>query len=245
MMSAKLPTDERLPLYQRLRDAFQTRIASGEWKPGGPIPTEAELTREYGVAIGTIRKAVDTLVSDGLLQRSQGRGTFVRRPDFESSFLRFFRQTSTSGERITPEGQVLARSLAKPPQHVRQALQLDAEAQGLKLDRLRKIDGNAIFREEIWLPHGRFQALENIPLEEFDNLLYPFYESQCGQLIASATETLSVSRADARTAKMLGIEQGSPVVIIDRTALGYDRTPLEYRRSWGSADTFHYRIDIS
>src|SRR5690606_6038063 len=160
---------ERLPLYQRLRDAFQTRIASGEWKPGGPIPTEAELTREYGVAIGTIRKAVDTLVSDGLLQRSQGRGTFVRRPDFESSFLRFFRQTRTSRQRITPEGQVLARSLTKRPHHVRQALQLDAEAQGLKLDRLRKIDGNAIFREEIWLPHGRFQALENIPLEEFDN----------------------------------------------------------------------------
>ncbi len=62
MSTTALGQDERLPLYQRLRDEMLGKIAAGEWLPGEAIPTEAELTRQYGVAIGTVRKAVETLV---------------------------------------------------------------------------------------------------------------------------------------------------------------------------------------
>ncbi|HAW23394.1 MAG TPA: GntR family transcriptional regulator, partial [Pseudomonas sp.] len=99
MNTSTLGYDERLPLYQRLREEMLAKIAAGEWTPGAPIPTEAELTRHYGVAIGTVRKAVDTLVNEGLLLRSQGRGTFVRRPNFDASLARFFRQVDASGGR--------------------------------------------------------------------------------------------------------------------------------------------------
>ncbi|GEN23371.1 GntR family transcriptional regulator [Halomonas cupida] len=245
MKTRKLRADERLPLYQRLREEIQARISSGEWKPDTPIPTEAELTQEYGVAVGTVRKAVDTLVSDGLLQRNQGRGTFVRRPDFESSFLRFFRQTNAAGERIIPEGQVLERRTIVPPEYVSIALGLSAQAEAVYLKRIRRIEGVPMLCEDIWLPYARFHALADIPLQAFGNLLYPFYEQECGQMIAAARESLRVSCADQQTASALEIPQGSPVVIIDRVAQGYDHSPLEYRRSRGGASTFHYQIDIS
>lgn len=76
-------------------------------------------------------------------------------------------------------------------------------------------------------------------------MLYPFYEKQCGQCIASAKETLTVGAADSVMAKTLSIEEGAPVVVIERTALGYDRSPLEYRLSRAAADGFRYQIDIS
>ncbi|OBX34356.1 HTH-type transcriptional repressor YvoA [Halomonas elongata] len=245
MKTRTLRADERLPLYQRLREEIQARISSGEWKPDTPIPTEAELAREYGVAVGTVRKAVDTLVNDGLLQRNQGRGTFVRRPDFESSFLRFFRQTNAAGERTVPEGQVIERRIAVPPGYVSDALDLPPQAETIHLKRIRRIEGIPTLCEDIWLPYSRFQALAEIPLQSFGNLLYPFYEHECGQLIAAAKESLRVSCADRQTATALEITVGSPVVIIDRIAQGYDHTPLEYRRSRGGASTFHYQIDIS
>jgi GntR family transcriptional regulator len=92
-----LQPDLRLPLYQRLRDEIAHKIARNVWRSGEPIPTEAELAATHRVAIGTVRKAIDALVADGLVERQQGRGTFVRRPRFDRSLFRFFRHLESDG----------------------------------------------------------------------------------------------------------------------------------------------------
>ncbi|MCQ4312837.1 GntR family transcriptional regulator [Pseudomonas stutzeri] len=245
MNAPTLGYDERLPLYQRLREEMLAKIAAGEWTPGAPIPTEAELTRLYGVAIGTVRKAVDTLVNEGLLLRSQGRGTFVRRPNFDASLARFFRQVNASGGREIPTSRILSKALQKPSQTVATALELNDGEQIVRMERLRMVEGRTLFHEEIWLPATRFGALLEIESESFGELLYPFYEKQCGQCIASAKETLTVGAADSTMAKVLSIKEGAPMVMIERTALGYDRCPLEYRMSRAAAEGFRYQIDIS
>lgn len=245
MSTPTLGYDERLPLYQRLREEMLAKIAAGEWSPGAPIPTEAELTRHYGVAIGTVRKAVDTLVSEGLLLRSQGRGTYVRRPNFDASLARFFRQVNASGTREIPSSRILSKSLQQPSQPVASALQLGEGEEVVHMERLRMVEGRTLFHEEIWLPATRFAALMELDSERFGELLYPLYEKQCGQCIASARETLTVGAADSSMAGHLSIAQGAPMVTIERTALGYDRSPLEYRLSRAAAEGFRYQIDIS
>lgn len=245
MNAPTLGYDERLPLYQRLREEMLAKIAAGEWTPGAPIPTEAELTKLYGVAVGTVRKAVDTLVNEGLLLRSQGRGTFVRRPNFEASLARFFRQVDANGGREIPTSRILSKTLHEPSQTVATALELLDGEQVIHIKRLRMIEDRTLFHEEIWLPASRFGALLDIDAEDFGELLYPFYEEQCGQRIASAKETLTVGAANGAMAKTLSVAEGSPVVTIERTALGYDRSPLEYRLSRAGAEGFRYQIDIS
>lgn len=245
MNASTLGYDERLPLYQRLREEMLAKIAAGEWPPGEPIPTEAELTRLYGVAIGTVRKAVDTLVSEGLLLRSQGRGTFVRRPNFDASLFRFFRQVNASGGREIPSSRILSKALQKPSRDVAAALALGSGEQVLRMERLRVIEDRTLFHEEIWLPASRFIVLLDIDSTTFGDLLYPFYEKQCGQCIASARETLTVGAADDAIADTLAVEPGAPIVMIERIALGYDRTPLEYRLSRAAAEGFRYQIEIS
>jgi GntR family transcriptional regulator len=244
MNSGKSAYDARLPLYQRLRDEIVGKITTGEWRPDQPIPTEAELTKTYGIAVGTVRKAVDVLVTEGLLKRVQGRGTFVRRPSFNGLLFRFFRYQSGEGECKIPEGRVLGRTLETPPPHVASALELSAKAKTIRLERLRLIDHHVVLTEEIWLPKSRFAALLKIEPAGFDDLLYPFYESRCGQIVASAKEILTVESANAKVAQALGIEPGRPAVVIERLAFGFDRKPLEWRRSYGAADTFRYQIDI-
>src|SRR5689334_14704024 len=110
--------DERLPLYQRLRDDLLHRIADGEWSPGDAIPTEAELTQAYEMATGTVRKAIDMLVAEGVLTRIQGKGTFVRRPDFNTSLFRFFRFKTKSGELVQPTAKIVNRVVRAPPAEV-------------------------------------------------------------------------------------------------------------------------------
>jgi len=167
------PRDDRLPRYQRLRDDLAGRINRSEWRPGEPIPSEAELASHYAVAIGTVRKAIDQLVSDGVLERQQGRGTFVRRARFNSSLFRFFRFQSENGERRVPQSRILRRKSEPATSAVASALRLSVGEPVISLSRLRLIDDVPLLAEEIWLQQSRFAKILEIDTAEFGDLLYP------------------------------------------------------------------------
>ena len=119
-------TDERLPAYARLRDVFTSHITSGEWGPDKPIPSENVLAKNYGVSIGTVRKAVDGLVQEGLLERRQGSGTYMRRPSFDATLFRFFQIRSPDGTRSSiPSSQLLLRKVTTAPKEAKQALECE------------------------------------------------------------------------------------------------------------------------
>ncbi len=236
--------DDRLPRYQQLRDDLVSRIAAGEWAPEEAIATEAELGQFYNVSTGTVRKAIDLLVSDGVLTRTQGKGTFVRRPRFDSSLFRFFRFVSRDGQPVRPTARVLKREVVKPDEEIRNALRMKASEKAIHLSRVRMIEGRAVLSEEIWLPRARFEALATLPLDKFEDLLYPLYERLCKQMVASATEILRVEQATAETASLLGIKTGSPVILVHRVASDFAGTPFEWRSTRGAADTFQYQVEI-
>ncbi len=68
------------PKHKILQEAFRNSISSGEFAPGERFPSQSELCETYGVAINTVREAVAGLVSEGLLVRIHGKGTFVAEP---------------------------------------------------------------------------------------------------------------------------------------------------------------------
>lgn len=240
----KFAKDHRLPLYLQLHDELAASIANNRWRPGEAIPTEAELVQYYGVSIGTVRKAVDMLVNEQALERFQGRGTFVRRAKFDSALFRFFRFQSENGERVVPQGRVLDVGLQILPENAALALKLPAGETAIHISRLRVMGERPLLCESIWLPKEKFAALLDVPLIEFGNLLYPFYEERCGLVVASAEENLTVEPVAEREAAYLQIELGTPVITVERTAYGYDHQPLEWRRYCGPASEFRYHVEI-
>ena len=236
--------DQRLPRYQRLRDDLAGRINRRELRPGDLIPSEAELAARHGVAIGTVRKAIDQLVADGVLERQQGRGTFVRRARFNSSLFRFFRFRSESGERRIPQSRILRRKVVAAPSAVASALRITTGEPVISLSRLRLIDGEPLLAEEIWLPKSRFEAVLEIAPEDFGDLLYPLYEERCGQIVVSADENLSVETATDMQARLLQLEKAAPLIVIERLAFDLERHPIEWRRSRGPATRFRYHVEI-
>jgi GntR family transcriptional regulator len=236
--------DNRLPRYQRLRDDLAARINRNEWRPGDPIPSEAELGAHYGVAIGTVRKAIDQLVSDGALERQQGRGTFVRRARFNSSMFRFFRFQSESGERRVPQSRILRRKSVPATSAVASALRIPLGEPVISLSRLRLIDDVPLLAEEIWLQKSRFEAILVLDTAEFGDLLYPLYEDRCGQIVVSADEILTVEIATEMQSRLLRLEANAPLIVIERLAYDLERRPIEWRRSRGPADRFRYHAEI-
>lgn len=66
------------PVYVQVADAIAHRIASGELQPDRPVPSEAHLVQEFGVARGTVRHAIQILRERGLVVTVPGRGTYVK-----------------------------------------------------------------------------------------------------------------------------------------------------------------------
>ncbi len=237
-------SDRRLPRYQQLHDDLAARINQQEWRPGDLIPSEAELAAHYGVAVGTVRKAIDQLVAGGALERQQGRGTFVRRARFNSSLFRFFRFQSESGERRIPQSRIIRRKSLPAPTAVASALRIATGEPVISLSRLRLIDGVPLLAEEIWLQKSRFEAIVELDTADFGDLLYPLYEERCGDVVVSADETLTVEIATDMQARLLRLEPGAPLIVIERLAFDLERRPIEWRRSRGPANRFRYHVEI-
>lgn len=246
--ASMINTDVRLPRYQRLHDDLAGRISRQEWRPGECIPSESELASLHGVAVGTVRKAIDLLVADGVLERRQGSGTFVRRARFRSPLFRFFRlrpSGAPSGEdAMAPESRILRREVLPLPPAAAAALRLAAGTPAIFLARLRLAGDTPLLAEEIWLDRARFAPLLEIPPGSFGDLLYPLYEARCGQMVVSADETLTVELAASPHARLLDLAEGAPVVMIERVAFDLERCPIEWRRTRGPAERFRYRIEI-
>lgn len=243
-MDAVLPGDVHLPMYRRLKDVLLDAIMQGDWGPGDRLPSEQQLAKLYCVAPGTARQAITQLVGDGILERQQGRGTFVRQPTFASSLFRFFRFEGLSGDALYPEARILRRERELPTRVVAEQLHLSARASAISISRLRLIHQSPVLAEEIWLPYQLFKAFLGIPHADIGPLLYPAYQRVCGQVVAQAEETLTVESCDEAGAQLLNLQLGTPVIVIERLARGYDGTPLEWRRTFGRADKFRYRTDI-
>lgn len=236
--------DERLPLHHRLREDLLRKIEEGSWAYGVPLPSEAALAANYGVALGTMRSAIGSLVRDGILERHQGRGTFLRKPDFNYSLFRLFRCELPEGRQLVPESRILDRKELRAAPHIAAQLLCEVGAPVISLSRLRLCNGEPLLVEEIWLPMAGFEPLLNISLTELGPLLYSEYERLCNCIVVSAKERLSVATASADVAQVLDLTIGAPVVVIDRLAFGQGGVRLEWRRSHGRADRFNYEIEI-
>ena len=239
-----LQGDARLPLYQRLAEALKSTIVDQKWRPGDRIPSEKELATRYNVAPGTARQAISELTEEGILERRHGSGTFVRKPTFDASLFRFFRFQDKEGEREIPESRILSREVTSAPLAVSDVLGLEPESPVISISRLRLLSGEPVIAEEVWLDHTRFEALMAMNEDDIGPLLYPLYDANFGQIVARAKEFLTVEVAGSSHSRLLCITPTTPVIVIERLALGYDGNPIEWRRSRGRADRFQYHIDI-
>lgn len=233
----------RRPAFLQLRDRIAADIAANVWAPGEAISTEAELVAQHGLSSGTVRRALDLLEGEGLVERIRGSGTFVRRPDFETAFIRFIRYYGSAGDRRTPDSLILDRTAMTGPPEVTNALQLKENAQVIRLLRQRIYEGSPVLIEEIWLERERFLPILEMA-ESRPRLLYPLYERLCGAVVAYSEETITIGASGKADVDHLGLAEGTPIVLIERLALGFDDVPIEWRRSRGPASDFRYKIVV-
>ena len=235
--------DFKTPRYEQVRWHIQALITESKWDENTPLPTEQEFANEYQVSVGTVRKAVERLVEDGILVKQQGKGTFLKRPNFENSLLRFFKFRDKDALYITPTGVVKKVMVIEGVDDINKKLNIGKNKALIYMERMRMVEDKVLLSEKIWLPKSRYQAFETLKPEDFENLLYPFYYTNCGQFVASAVETLFfiTNHIDS----YLGNTKQENLVKVCRIAKNLEGDPIEYRESFGLAEKFSYEINIT
>ena len=239
-----LQGDVHLPLYRRLHLTIARRIAEADWVPGDALPAELELSRSFGVAPGTVRKAIDELVRDGLVERRHGAGNFVRRSNFDHMMTRFFLFRDEAGQMMLPESCIVARDVVPASAPLAQRLALREGDPLVKITRHRSWDGGIRLLEDIYLPRARFERILTATAEAIGPLLYPAYETLCGELVCFIEEEITVQPASEADAHLFGVEPGTHVVAVERTAKDAVQQPIEWRLSRGETSRFRYRVDV-
>jgi GntR family transcriptional regulator len=232
------------PLYQKVREQLKQQIVRGFWKPGDMLPTEPELGEQFGVSAGTVKQALLSLARDGLITRRAGKGTFVARLDGSRSFSRFFRfRDAPSGENLDPSIRVVeTRILRSAPRAITESLQIPHDAPVLFLRRMLIQGEVPICIYDSHLPCDLVPNLEKVPLEQ--DRLYRALEMHFGIHVVNADEVLRAGSVHGPEAKLLNLAEGTPVILIDRTAFTYGGRIIELRRTVGRSDRFFYRIRL-
>lgn len=231
------------PLYQQTRDLLVRRIIDGVWRPGGYLPSEQQLSRELGVSVGTLRKATDDLVVQGLLERQHGRGTRVAPHSSARSRFRFLRFVHPDGRSFDPTARLLSRRVRPANASERAFLELERGDKVVALHRLRSEAGEPYVFERVSLPADLFLPLEIDGVAGMIEEVYVFYQQQCGVTIVRTTDQVALDEADAEIAGALGLRVGAPLLRVRRIAFALDGRRAEYRESWTSRLRYQTELD--
>lgn len=231
------------PLYRQVYDFLVRQIAEGAWRPAEALPSEQALAEKLGVSQGTVRKALDALSVEKLVERRQGKGTYVAEHTQERSLFRFFRISEPGGERSYPTSadETTRRRPARPVEA--RKLHLDKGAQVVEISRTRLIDGEPAVLERSVLPIALFPDIDK--RRPLPNALYALYQQEFGVNIVSADEELRADAATREDARLLGLQPGAPLLHIERVAIALDGKRVEWRVS--RCDTTHlvYAVTLS
>lgn len=217
------------PLYRQVYDTLVSRIAGGEWEPGHELPSEHALAAELEVSQGTVRKALNVMADESLVERHQGKGTYVAENTAERSLFRFFRLAWPGGTRTTPScsQEDITERLAAPAE--RAQLNLKSGSRVYQIKRTRLVNDKPVVFDDIIVPVDLFSGLEKLaPLQ---NELYSLYQSKFGHYIVKVDEEIGADEATAEDAARLQIPVGKPVLCISRIAISIDGTAVELRTS--------------
>lgn len=221
-----------IAIHTQVSDGIRAKIASGEWPAHYRLKSEPDLADELGVSRGTLRRALTTLIEQGLLRQVRGRGTFVTSTTIEPAIAQ---RLSTLSEDFSSQGivtttEVLECRAIEPPKPIAALLEVPQGGRALKLTRLRStIDGPVALLDN-YVRTDYAPGIENVDFEH--DSLFGTLEGRYGLKIASARRTFSAERAEGEVASRLGLDVGDPVQYLEQVTYLVKDRPIEYSDVW-------------
>lgn len=230
--AAGIDRDAPVAIHSQISERIRNRVATGEWPAHYRLKSEPELAAELGVSRGTLRRALTTLIEEGLLRQVRGRGTFVTSTTFEPAIAQ---RLSTLSEDFAHQGvvfdtEVRSAEAIEPPRPVAALLDVPAGGQVLRLSRLRSTDGDPV---TLLTNYVRLDLTPGILETDFSReSLFGTLEGKFGMKIGTARRTFSAEAATDEIAAALRLSVGEPVQYMQQVTYLADGRPIEFSDVW-------------
>ncbi len=241
-MQAGLDYNSSIPLYAQIVTKLQQDIESGMFNKTGRLPTEGELADQYQVSRITIRRAVDELVLQKLVEKKQGKGTFLCAPKMtrrvDSGPISFSEMCAANG--LTAHAKILEAGIVTPnSSDIREILNLPEGSPAVRICRLRYAGEKPLVLEDNFYPL-EYAYLLSIDLEK--DSTYRYLREEQGIELQRTSMRLSIIRADSKVAKLLQVPKNTPQLEMKGRVIRLDGQTVHTSHQIGYGENFEFII---
>ncbi len=233
-----------VPLYAQLESALREGIRRGQWGPGDPLPSDRKLAEDWRVSRCTVRQALDILVRDGLVERRQGKGTFVMSSQMLRDFIGYYTFAGPEDEPMHLETQIISFGVVEASAQVGARLRIMPGAQVLLLKLLRLANGRPVLLLTSYMPVDLCTGLR-----EEDFLAYPVLteviSSRCSVPVVGQRRSVRATVIQGEDARLLQLQPGSLGLDMERVSYTDFQRPVEYGFTLMRNEQCTYVLDIS
>jgi GntR family transcriptional regulator len=226
-------------LYAQVESVLASEITSRSFKAGNRIPTEDNLMARFGVSRITVRRAIQNLVSRGLVEIRRGRGTFVAAPKITQELTQlsgFVEDMHALGRKAT--ARLIDKKIVTASEGVARQLAVAKGTRVMRIQRVRLGDGIPISFDETYLPLeiGKKIITNNLAVHPIFSLLERKYSIP----LVEAEYRLEAVAAEPDIAAAMHIEAGSPMFLIERTSYSTAARPVDYEKLYYRGDLIRF-----
>lgn len=230
-----------IPLYHQLEYLLRDDIARGRYPAGSLLPSEGEICSRYDVSRSVVRQTLTNLAHAGLIRTERGRGSFVSERKVQERFVQravgLFADLQRMGYEIRTK--VLHQERTELPLPVQEHL---GTHEGVRIDRLRSVDGRVLTFVRSYLVADRFDDLLDEDLE--DRSLYEVIERRHGLRPTRGSRSVEAVAATPEIAEHLEVTTGDPLLFLRGTSRDQQGRPLEWFEAWHRGDRTAFEIEI-
>lgn len=231
------------PLYAQVAGILRAKICALEWTARAPLPNEVTLARDIGVSIGTVRKALEMLEGERLIQRRQGRGTFVVETSDETEMERFS-NLFANGRKVRSTPGVWSLVTGEATREDAQALMIPLCAPVYRLEAVWSSGEAIAVWDRVVVAQALMPELER-HLTDAGQFLFPVYRRHYQIVVSKVQERVSAVSALSDVAEKLKIPKDRAVLQINRIAFAMSGAPVEWSRRMTHLSRADYMVTMT
>ena len=220
------------PLHMQLADFLREKIYSRAWGSGMRIPSEHDLMAQFGISRGTVRRAIRSLVGEGLLIQEHGRGTFVSEPGISHPAgvrpFSFAESLHNQGKDFVTH--ILDSFVVPASLDVARELGIAEGTDVLFLRRVRTVGGEPFICQEGWFNLSACPGLDKVDFTK--ESAFDAVQATSGCRIAFSRISYTARVAGKEHGGYLGVDEASPVLMLEQTIRLEDERAIEWNHTW-------------
>jgi GntR family transcriptional regulator len=232
-MPQKQKPSNGTPAYQRIQSVIRKRIESGQLRAGDSVDSERDLAKIHQVSLMTARHALATLEREGIVERRRGIGTFVSAPKIHFNKLMSYTEQMASRS-LAAGSKILFARIINDEQEIAARLALPPNTGIIKLERIRHTSDQPFALETCYFSSADFPSLLSAPLQR--ESLFKILERDYQVELGYADEEIDATAADSRTAELLAVARGEPLLRIRQLIFSSAGKPVMYVLAFYRAD---------